>query len=505
MRKPPVLTVVLGVFAALLAIAPLGYLVLRLLEGFEAAANELSRPRTLELLSNTVLLVVSVSLTALVVGVVQAWFVVRTNLNYPGFYAVVATVPLAIPSYVLALGYSSIFPWFSGFWASWLVLSMATAPYVFLAVSASLLRVDIAAEEVGRSLGYSRLQVFLKITWPQIRTSATAAVLLVALYVLSEFGAIALLRFDTFTRAIYNAYRSSFDRTAAASLALVLVGLTLIILLLERRYRGDYLLQRPANPRRLRQELGRMQTPVTLLLALFGLLGAGLPMAALMNWTLVGSSSTDFGNLLVATLTSVGIATLAAALVSIFALAVAIWVVLHKNRFGSFIEGLLWSNHALPALVVGLALVFFGANVTPWIYQSIWLLMIAYLILFLPNGLAAMSTPLAQVPKGLTEVSQSLGESYRKTLTKVILPIASPGLIAASALVMLTVLKELPATLLLRPTGAETLATRMWSATEELAYAQAAPFALVLVIIAGLPALALNASVRKTYSEVNDA
>jgi len=505
MQKPPVLAVVLGVFAALLAIAPLGYLLLRLLEGFEAAAVELSRPRTFELLGNTILLVVSVSLTALVVGVVQAWFVVRTNLNYPGFYAVVATVPLAIPSYVLALGYSSIFPWFSGFWASWLVLSMATAPYVFLAVSASLLRIDIAAEEVGRSLGYSRLQVFLKITWPQIRTSATAAVLLVALYVLSEFGAIALLRFDTFTRAIYNAYRSSFDRTAAASLALVLVVLTLIILLLERRYRGDYLLQRPANPRRLRQELGRMQTPVTLLLALFGLLGAGLPMAALLNWSMVGSSSTDFGDLLVSTLTSVGIATLAAVIVSVFALAVAIWVVLHKNRFGSFIEGLLWSNHALPALVVGLALVFFGANVTPWIYQSVWLLMIAYLILFLPNGLAAMATPLAQVPKGLTEVSQSLGESYRKTLSKVVLPIASPGLIAASALVMLTVLKELPATLLLRPTGAETLATRMWSATEELAYAQAAPYALVLVIIAGLPALALNASVRKTYSEVNDA
>jgi iron(III) transport system permease protein len=101
-------------------------------------------------------------------------------------------------------------------------------------------------------------------------------------------------------------------------------------------------------------------------------------------------------------------------------------------------------------------------------------------------------------------VSRSLGDSYRKTLVKVVLPIASPGLIAAAALVMLTVLKELPATLLLRPTGVETLATRMWSATEELAYAQAAPYALVLVIIAGLPALALNASVRKTYSEVND-
>ena len=503
MQKPPVLTVVLGVFAALLAIVPLGYLFLRLAEGMDAAYAELARPRTLELLGNTVLLVVSVSLTALLVGVMQAWFVVRTNLRYPGFYAVVATVPLAIPSYVLALGYASIFPWFSGFWASWLVLSMATAPYVFLAVSAALLRVDVAAEEVGRTLGLSGLRVFSRITWPQIRTSATAAVLLVALYVLSEFGAIALLRFDTFTRAIYNAYRSSFDRTAAASLALVLVALTLLILLFERRFRGDYLLQRPANPRRLRQDLGSMQTPVTLLLALFGLLGAGLPLAALVNWTMIGSSATDFGKLLTAMFSSVAIAALAAIAVSVFALAVGIWVVLHRNKLGSFVEGVLWSNHALPALVVGLALVFFGANVTPWIYQSIWLLLIAYLILFLPLGLAAMGTPLAQVPKSLGEVSRSLGDSYRRTLVRVVLPIASPGLIAAAALVMLTVLKELPATLLLRPTGVETLATRMWSATEELAYAQAAPYALVLVIIAGLPALALNASVRKTYSEVN--
>ena len=504
MRKPPVLSVVLGVLAALAAILPLGYLLLRLAEGFDTAVVELTRPRTLELLTNTILLVVSVSITALIVGVVQAWLVVRSNLKFPGFYAVVATVPLAIPSYVIALGYISIFPWFSGFWASWLVLSMATAPYVFLAVSAALLRIDVAAEEVGRSLGLSKLQVFLKITWPQIRTSATAAVLLVSLYVLSEFGAIALLRYDTFTRAIYNAYRSSFDRTAAASLALVLIALTLVIVLLERRYRGDYLLQRPANPRRLRQDLGGLDFPATLLLALFGVLGAGLPMAALLNWTMIGSSATDLGKLLEATLSSAGIALLAAIVVSVFALAISIWVVLHKNKLASVVEGLVWSNHALPAVVVGLALVFFGANVTPFIYQSVWLLIAAYLILFLPNGLAAMATPLAQVPKGLAEVSQSLGESYQKTLTKVILPIASPGLIAAAALVMLTVLKELPATLLLRPTGAETLATRMWSATEELAYAQAAPYALVLVIIAGLPALALNASVRKTYSEVND-
>ena len=503
MQKPPVSAVTLGVFAALIAILPIGYLLLRLGQGYESALTELLRPRTLELLGNTLLLVVSVSVAALALGVFQAWFVVRTKLPLPGLFAVLATIPLAIPSYVLALGYISLFPWFSGFFASWLVLTLATAPYVFLAVSASLIRVDIASEEVARSLGQSRWQVFFKVTWPQIRTSATASLLLVSLYTLSEFGAIALLRYDTFTRAIYNAYRSSFDRTAAASLALVLVVLTMVILFFERKYRGDYLKQRPANQKRIKKDLGTSKVAIAAALGLMGFLGAGLPLGALINWSIIGSPNLDLGRLLSATFASVSIAVTASILISVFALAVAIWAVLHRSKPASFVEGVLWSNHALPAIVVGLSLVFFGANVTPGIYQTVWLLLIAYLVLYLPNGLVAMSTPLAQVPKGLIEVSRSLGESYRSTLKKVILPIASPGLIAAVALVALTVLKELPATLLLRPTGTDTLATRMWQATEDLAYSQAAPYALALVIIAGLPALSLNASVRKTYREVN--
>lgn len=503
MQKPPVSVVTLGVFAALFASIPLGYLLIRLGSGYEAALRELARERTAELLLNTLLLVAAVSISALVVGVFQAWFVVRTRLPLPGLFAVLATIPLAIPSYVLALGYLSVLPWFAGFWASWLVLTLATAPYVFLAVSAALMRADVASEDVARSLGQNRFQVFFKVTWPQIRTSATAALLLVSLYVLSEFGAIALLRYDTFTRAIYNAYRSSFDRTAAAALAIVLVLLTLMIVLFERKYRGDYLSLKSSNQKRLKRELGLSRVPVIFTLSLFALLGAGLPLIALANWSVIGSAELELGKLIDAVLASVSIAVLASILIGVFALAVAIWAVLHRSKIAAFVEGVLWSNHALPAIVVGLALVFFGANVTPLIYQSIWILLFGYLVLFLPNGLAAMATPLAQVPKGLAEVSQSLGESYRSTLRKVILPIASPGLVAALALIALTVLKELPATLLLRPTGTETLATRMWLATEELAYSEAAPYALALVIIAGLPALALNASVRRTFREVS--
>ncbi len=211
MRKPPVVIAVLGVSAALLAVLPIGYLVLRLFEGLDRALAELLRFRTLELLSNTGLLVLAVSVSALLLGFSQAWLTTRSNVRFAPVFAVLAALPLAIPSYVMALGYMSLFPNFSGFFASWLVLTLATSPYVFLGVTAALVRIDTATEEVARTLGLGRLQVLVGITWPQVRPAATASVLLVALYVLSEFGAIALLRFDTFTRAIYNAYQGSFE------------------------------------------------------------------------------------------------------------------------------------------------------------------------------------------------------------------------------------------------------------------------------------------------------
>ena len=237
MQRPPLAIAALGVFAALSALLPLGYLQIRLFAGFEKALAELLRVRTLELLANTLLLTVSVTITAVLIGFIQAWLTTRTNLFGAAFFAVLGTLPLAIPSYVLALAYTSVFPGFNGFFAAWVTLSLASAPYVYLAVSAALIRSNVNQEEVARSLGLTSFQVLRKVTWPQVRPAALASGLLVALYTLSEFGAVSILRFDTFTRAIYNAYRGSFDRTAAAALAVVLVLLTLIVLYFEKRYR----------------------------------------------------------------------------------------------------------------------------------------------------------------------------------------------------------------------------------------------------------------------------
>jgi iron(III) transport system permease protein len=504
MRKPPRILIALGIAAAIAAIIPIGYLLFRLGAGADKALLELVRPRTLELLFNTTLLVVSVTFTALVIGFLQAWLTTRTNLGFGALFAVLATLPLAIPSYVMAFSFTATFPGVFGFLPSWLVMSLATSPYVFLAVSAALVRTDSSSEEVARTLGLSKWQVLRRVTWPQVRPAATASSLLVALYTLSEFGAIAILRFDTFTRAIYNAYRLSFDRTAAAALAVVLVMITLLVIWFERRYRGDYLSVSAASQKRVRISLGKARPLAIVSLVALAILGAGVPLYSLVNWSIFGSSTADLAQILEALWGSVSLAVMAGASITVFALAIALWVVRYKTKLGTFVELSVWANHALPAIVVALALIFVSANLVPWVYQTTALLLFAYLILFLPNALSAMATPIAQVPRSLEDVANSLGVKGNRSIFKVVLPIAAPGILAGAALVALTVLKELPATLLLRPTGTETLAVRLWSSTEELAFAQAAPYALLLVVLGGLPALALNRQARKALSEVSN-
>ena len=158
-QRPPAVLVLLAVSATLISLIPIAYLLFRGSQAVDELIAELTRARTLELLFNTTALVVSVTVSALLIGVLQAWLVVRTNLPFRNFFAVAAALPLAMPSYVAAFGWVSLFPGFYGFWPSWLVMTLATTPYVYLAVAASLVSSNFQAEEVARSLGKNRWQV----------------------------------------------------------------------------------------------------------------------------------------------------------------------------------------------------------------------------------------------------------------------------------------------------------------------------------------------------------
>jgi iron(III) transport system permease protein len=494
-----------AVVAVLLSLIPFGYLLVRVFgAGFDSFVESIERTRTLELLANSVLLAIAVSLSAMLIGTAQAWIAVRSNLPGRKVFAILAALPLAIPSYVAAYSWVAVIPGFSGFFAAWLLLTVGTAPLVYLSVSAALARFDSATEEVASSLGAGKFAVLRKVTWPNIKGATFSGGLLSALYVLSDFGAVSIVRYDTFTRAIYNAYRASFDRNLAATLALILVAVTVLVLVVESRSRGKKRIGTVIANRLNRIDLRVWKLPLVALLTGIASVSLLVPLASLTRWSIVGLPDTDWQEVSEALFSSIYLSVSGGMITAFLAVAIALVVVRFKTRLGFILERSVWLTHATPGIVVALSLVFFSNQVAPWIYQTLFLVLIAYVALFLPNALSAISIPLSQSPISLDEVSSSLGLTKLQTLRRVVLPIAGPGIFAATTLVILTVLKELPATLLLRPTGVETLATRLWTETSVASFSTAAPYALLLVVLAGIPAWLLNRAIRKDLEPIND-
>lgn len=476
--------------AAGLALAPLLYIALRVSEGWQAALAELSRQRTVELLINSLLLTAAVTQSAVLLGTAQAWVASRAPRRKSGVIALLAILPLALPSYVAALGWVSAFPSASGFFPAWAVLTIGTAPYVFLATYAALQTSDWAAEDAARSLGAGEWRIFLRVTWPGIRTSATLSGLLVVLYVLAEFGALAFLRYETFTVAIYNAYRSSFDRTAAATLSLVLVVIALLVILLEARFRSRE--QQSVSRANRLAPTRQIGSGWLWLVVAPSVIAIAVPVLSLLRWSIAGSSRASLQELLQAALTSLALAVGSALIIGLFAIAFSLVIQRRPGKLSRLADRVVWASHSLPAIVIALAIVFFGSRyLTGW-YQTLPLLLLGYLILLLPNAIAGVSATLLQVSTRVEEAAQTIGVRGWDVLRRVTLPLARSGIFAAVALVSIAVFRELPLTLLLRPTGLETLATEIWTATSVGSFAAAAPYGIAMVLLAGIPSVLLH-------------
>ncbi|HEU0214008.1 MAG TPA: iron ABC transporter permease [Jiangellaceae bacterium] len=508
-QRPPLMLVVPALVAAGVALLPLAYLVVRSLDGgLGEFVETLWRERTLRLTLRSLGLAVTVTIACLVIGITLAWLTTRARLPGRGGWAVVVALPLAVPSYVAAYTWLAAFPTIPPFVGSVLVLTLCCYPYVLLPVAAMLLRSDPALEEVARSLGRGRVATFFAVTLRQVRPAAAVGALLVALYVLSDFGAVAILRYDVFTRVIYTSYRSSFDGTAAAALGLVLVAITSAIVWAEGRSRGRASQARIGSgaPRRLRTvALGRSGTAAGLG---FAIVVAGLalafPLGSLTYWLVQGGAAElDLAALGGAAVSTIAVSALGALLTTVLAIPVGVLAARYRMRHVRAIEQASYAGHALPGIVVALSLVFFGVRYAYPIYQRTPLLVLAYAVLFLPAAVGAVRASVAQSPPMLEEVARSLGRSPGRVLRDVTLPLAGPGVAAGAALVFLTCMKELPATLLLRPTGLETLATELWAETEVAAYAAAAPYATLLVLLAALPTLLLGHRRRSVTLDVH--
>ncbi len=495
--RPPAVLLVPAGLAAAVAVVPLVYLAIRATEGGLGTVVEvLVRDRTVALVLRSLTLAGAVTAVCLVLGISLAGLVVRTRLPGRRGWGVLVVLPLAVPSYVAAFAWLSMFPRFGGFLGSTLVLSLCCYPYVYLPVAAALSRIDPAHEEVARSLGAGQLRTFLSVTVRQVRPAAAGGGLLVALYVLSDFGAVAMLRYDVFTRVIYTSYRSSFDLTPAAVLGCLLVALTVLIVWGENRTRGRAGYARVgggAARRRPPSALGGWALPAVVWCGLIAGLALAVPLVALGYWLTQGASvGLDIAEVSAAAVSTLGVSALGAAITVALALAVGVIAARYRGRLARLLEQAAYAGHALPGVVVGLSLVFLAVRYAQPIYQELPVLVLAYAVLFLPAAVAAVRASVAQSPPALEEVARSLGRSPAGVLRSITVPLAGPGVAAGAALVFLTCMKELPATLMLRPIGMETLATELWGQTDVGAYAGAAPYAAALLLLAALPTALLT-------------
>jgi iron(III) transport system permease protein len=494
----PALLVAATVAVAVASI-PLAYLAVRIADaGWAQVSAVLFTPRVAELAVRSLALAAVVTVACVVIGVASAYLVTRTDLPGRRVFGVLAALPLAIPSYVA--GYAWVAAagmidrtWmFEGFWAAALVLTLCTYPYVFLPTAAALIGADPAAEEVSRSLGRGAWATFTGVTLRQVQPAVAAGGLLVALYVLSDFGAVSIVRTDTFTRAIFTQFNLGFSPNTAVVLATVLVALTVLVLTGEtatRRRGARYArLGSGAGRAPARVRLRRTRWPALAGLTAVGALALGVPAVSMGRWFSEGVSRPgSIAEVTAAAGASLWVSLLGAGLTMLLALPIGLLVARAPGPASLVLERLSYLPHALPGVVVGLSLVFFGVNVAFAFYQTVWLLVLAYAVLFLPLAVGAVAAAAAQSPPQLEQVARSLGRRPWTVFRTVTVPLIAPGIGAGAALAFLTAMKELPATLLLRPTGMDTLATRMWTHTAVGEFAAAAPYAALLVVIAAVP------------------
>jgi iron(III) transport system permease protein len=434
------------------------------------------------LLWNTFSLALLVAVGCFVLGVSAAWWIARRSFPGRNFAVWLMILPLAIPTYVFAHIYTSLLEehgWLGQVWlalfgntlaipdiynvfGATVVLSLAGFSYVFLLARSALSVSTRSLEEAATIQGASKVEVFFKVNLPLLRPAIAAGLSLVVLHVLSDFGAVSMLQYQTFTLSIYLQMSGRFDYQAAAGLSLVLVLLSLTFLVMERFFRTR---QRYYSTRQARQHTPKPATPweTTIIwswLGLITLFAFGLPLAWMIAWSwdawVQDLLSNEFWGY---AFNSLIVAILAASAAVGFAFPIAFY---HNRRRSLLSNAYLQSSSigfVLPGPVVALGIISFMLAMLPWLYGGFIALLLALVIRFLPLAVQSQDATLQQLTPSIELAGRSLGAGPLENLWLVILP-----------------------TLILRPTGFDTLPVRIWIEASEEMLELAAPAALMLVV-----------------------
>jgi iron(III) transport system permease protein len=500
-------------FISILVLSPVAYLLTTALK--LGTLRAVSAGTILGLAGKSVSLATLSTLWAMLLALPLAWLVVRTDLPLRNLCRWLAVIPLAIPSYIGALTYITLLgpvgiintslsqltgaagPWVNiyGYWGGIFVLGLFTYPYIFLLVSGALETTNPAVEETARSLGETPAGVFRRITLPMLRPSLLAGGLLAFLYALSDFGSLSLLRVHVFTTEIYHQLNTRFDQAASSMLSLVLVVITLAVLIGQRRLLGRRSYVTITGTARVARPLalGRWRWLGGLVATFILGLSVLLPLVVLLTQAgslgqmveVFGDQWRFFGN-------SLWTAAVAACFAVLLGLLTAYSGRRLQGTIAARFSGIVQMGYAIPGTVLGLSLILLYNTYLPWLYGTVAVLILAYMIRFLTQSLQGVEAALSGLNPHLEEAARSLAASPWAVLRRILAPLLQPTLIAVWALVFISAMKELDATLLLRPAGFDTLPVRVYIHTVEAEYTKAAALSLLLIALTALPWVVLT-------------
>ncbi len=510
LRGGRTVTVVVAVAVALLSLLPIGYLFFAGLS-LSDIRTLFTYPSTTDRIFNTVALTVTISALSIVIGVGAAILVVRTNVWARRILTVLFAMPLAIPGFVSAYAAYSANLMFApksdivtSFAGATLIMALSLYPYVFLACVVAVRNIDPAQEEVARSLSSRPGAVFWRVTVPQLRPAIAGSVIIVALHVLSEYGAMVQLRQRTLTTTIMADMIDYGDYQSARSLSLLLAGLAFLFLIGGRLFSGRPYAHKVGS-QTVRPpgvfKLGRARMPLLVLSLLIPVAALG-PTAFMTLYGLFAphrQSAVRWADVFHATGATLGFALWTAVIATAAALSVSWWVSRRPSFWSNLTERSVWLAHSIPNAILALALVFLATRLVPDLYKTAALLVIAYVILYLPLAVANQRVGLQAAFVRYDEAAASLGSPAWHRLTRVSLPLALPGIATGALLVALDASKELTTTLMLLPFNVQTLSTGLWATTngESLDFAAAAPYALMLIALGSIPVYLISRRVLR--------